>query len=269
MNTQKVFLGFFLVLISVALGACNMPVSNIFSPETATTTATQTFTPSNTPSITPSPSATATQISTQTSTFTSVPTDTPTASATPSPAHTPTITLTPTPESATAEPEGNVNCRWGPNTVYLVAGLFREGAVAQVDGRDYGGNWLWIQMEGFSYHCWVATSAVIVTGDVDSVSLGPMDPPITSSVASATGVSASRDGNKVIVTWNAASPAVDLHYLVKANICNGTYVLEWVDVTTKTSYTLQDQSGCSGNSSAKLYVVNKLGYSSPVSIPWP
>lgn len=248
-----------------------MPVINIFSPATATNTATQTYTPSLTPSITPSPSATATatQTFTPTLTFTSIPTDTPTVSDTPSPTNTPTITLTSTPESATAEAEGNVNCRWGPSKVYLAAGLFREGAVAQVDGRDYGGNWLWIQMEGFAYHCWVSASAVIFSGDLDSVSYGPMDPPINSSVASATGASATRDGDKVVVTWNAASPAVDLHYLVKANICNGTYVLEWVDVTTKTSYTLQDKSGCSGNSSAKLYVVNKLGYSSPVPIPWP
>ncbi len=124
-------------------------------------------------------------------------------------------------------------------------------------------------MEDFAYHCWVATSAVIVTGDLDHVPYGPMDPPINSSVPSATGVGATRDGNKVIIAWNAAPPAVDLHYLIKANICNGTNVFEWVDVTTRTSYTLQDKSGCSGSSSGKVYVVNKLGYSSPVPVPWP
>ncbi|MBC8504853.1 MAG: hypothetical protein ISR58_12640 [Anaerolineales bacterium] len=271
MISQKMVWGFVLVLLSVALGACNMPVSNILSPATATNTATLTYTSSVTPSITPSLTATktATQTFTLTSTLTPVPTDTLTLTDTPHPTDTPTITLTPTPEKATAEADGNINCRWGPNTVYLVAGLFREGAVAQVDGRDYGGNWLWIQMEDFSYHCWVSTSAVIVNGDIDTVPFGPMDPPINSSVSSATGVGATRDGNKVIVTWNAASSAVDLHYLIKANICNGTYVLEWVDVTTRTSYTLQDKSGCSGSSSAKLFVVNKLGYSSPVLVPWP
>jgi len=138
-----------------------------------------------------------------------------------------------------------------------------------VDGRDYAANWLWIQMEGFDYHCWVATSAVIVNGDLDSVPYGPMDPPITSSVAPATGVGSVRDGDNVIVAWSPAPSAVDLHYLIKANICNGQFVIEWIDVTTKTSYTLQDKSGCSGTSSAKLFVVNKLGYSSPVQVPWP
>jgi len=261
--------GLSLVFLVVVLGACNMPASNILSPATATNTPTLTYTSSITPS--PTATATATRTSTPTSTFTLIPSDTPTPtpSDTPLPTDTPTITPTPTPEKATASAEGNINCRWGPNTVYLVAGLFREGATAQVDGIDYGANWLWIQMEDFAYHCWVATSAVIVNGDLDSVPNVSTDPPINSAVPSARGVSASRNGDKVVVTWNAAAPAVDLHYLIKANICNGQYVLEWIDVTTNTAYTLQDKTGCSGNSSAKIFVVNKLGYASPVQVPWP
>ena len=261
--------GLSLVFLVVVLDACNMPVSDILSPATATSTPTISYTSSVTPSITPSP--TATRTSTPTSTFTLIPSDTstPTPSETPLPTDTPTITPTSTPETATASAEGNINCRWGPNAVYLVAGIFREGATAQVDGIDYGANWLWIQMDDFAYHCWVATSAVTVNGNLGSVSFGPMDPPITSSVSSATGVGATRDGDKVIVTWSAAAPAVDLHYLIKANICNGQYVLEWINVTTNTAYTLQDKTNCSGNSSAKIFVVNKLGYASPVQVPWP
>lgn len=272
-----------LIFLLIILGACNMPASNLPFVATGTNTATMTFTPSLTQSPIPIPTQTHTHTHTQTATsslsptltysstvsstftltFTSTPTDTP------YPTETPTITTTPTPESAMVSTEQNVNCRWGPNSVYLVAGLFRQGATAQVDGRDYAGNWLWIQMEDFSYHCWVAASAVIINGDIDSVSKLPGDPPINSSVSSPTGVSAIRDGNKVIVTWNPAPSAVDLHYLIRANICNGQYVVEWIDVTTNTAYTLQDKQDCSGTSSAKLHVVNKTGYSSPVAIPWP
>ena len=270
-SSRKCLWGLSPVLLVVVLGACNLPGGNIFSPATATHTPTMTFTSSITPSLTPSPTATSipTQTFTPTSTFTLIPSATPTPTDTPLPTDTPTITPTSTPETATASAQGNVNCRWGPNTVYLVAGLFRDGATAQVDGRDYAANWLWIQMEGFAYRCWVAASAVVVTGDLDSVPNVPTDPPINSAVPSATGVGATRDGGKVVVTWNAAPQAVDLHYLIKANICNGQFVLEWIDVTTKTAYTLQDKTDCSGNSSAKLFVVNKLGYSSPVQVPWP
>lgn len=275
--------GVIVIVLLVVLGACNMPAGRLPFFATATHTPTLTFAPSQTSSVTPTLTASSTP--TFTSTFTpthtvtpsdtpipsdtSKPTDTPTRTDTPLPTETPTLISSPTLEAASVSTEQNVNCRWGPNSVYLVAGLFREGAVAQLDGRDWAGNWLWIQMEGFSYHCWVAASAVIVQGDLDSVKKLPGDPPINSSVPSPSGISAVRDGNKVIVSWNPAPSAVDLHYLIRANICNGQYVLEWIDVTTNTVYTLQDKQGCSGTSSARLHVVNKTGYSAPVSVPWP
>ncbi len=124
-------------------------------------------------------------------------------------------------------------------------------------------------MEDFASHCWVAASAVVVTGDLGSVSSVPTGPPINTNVPSPTGVGATRNGDKVTITWNAAAPAVDLHYLIRAETCNGQYVIETIDTTTNTSYTIQDEQGCSGTSKAQMHVVNKTGYSSPVSVPWP
>ena len=287
--SKKWIWGLSLVLILVILGACNMPAFTLALFETSTPTPTTTYTPSQSPSATTTltasstPTLTSTPTNTSTATIsdtpvptdTSVPTDTPiptdTAlpSDTPVPTDTPTSAATPTLEGALVRAESNVNCRWGADTVYLVAGLFREGASTQVKGRNYAGTWLWIQMEGFSYHCWVAASAVVLEGSIDDVSRLPGDPPINSAVSSPTGVGSVRNGDTVIIAWNPAPAAVDLHYLIRANICNGTYVIEWTDVTTKTSYTVQDKSGCSGTSSAKLHVVNKTGYSNPVNVPWP
>jgi hypothetical protein len=283
--SKKWIWGLSLVLVLVILGACNMPAFKLAFFEQATPTPTMTYTSSatpttiasNTPTLTGTPTFTSTATITDTSlpratplpTDTPAPTDTPPPTDTPAPTDTPTLAATPTLEGAVVRAESNVNCRWGPNTVYLVAGLFREGASAPVEGRDYAGNWLWIQMEGFSYHCWVAASAVLVDGNLDSISKLPGDPPINSALPSASGVGTIRDGNKVIIAWNPAPAAVDLHYLIRVNICNGQYVIEWIDVTTNTSYTVQDQQGCSGTSSGRLYVVNKTGYSSPVNIPWP
>ena len=263
----------FVIAAVLLLEACNMPAGALPFLTTPTGTPTLTFTPSVTPSLTPSLTPTTTDTPTATWTFT--PTLTLTASATPMPSDTPTpvntatSTSSPTPETAVAHAEQNVNCRWGPSSVYLIAGLFRDGAIAQIDGRDYASNWLWIQMEGFAYHCWVATSAVAVQGDLATVPVGPMTPPINSAVPSATGVSATRNGSQVTITWNAAAPAVDLHYLIIARVCTGQYVVEVVDTTKNNAYTILDQPGCSGSSSASLYVVNKKGYSSPVSVPWP
>jgi hypothetical protein len=124
-------------------------------------------------------------------------------------------------------------------------------------------------MEDIAYHCWVAASAVVVTGDLESVPSVPTGPPINTNVPPPTGVGATRNGNKVTITWNAAAPAVDLHYLIQAETCNGQYVIETIDTTTNTSYTIQDEQGCSGTSKAQMHVVNKTGYSSPVSVPWP
>jgi uncharacterized protein YraI len=210
-----------------------------------------------------------------TQTLTLTPSLTPTASEIPSPTSTatstdiPTITPTPTPETAAANAEQNVNCRWGPSSVYLNAGLFEDGATARIDGRNYAATWLWIQMDDLTYHCWVAASAIVVTGDLGSVPGVPTGPPINTNVPPPTGVGATRNGNNVTITWNAAAPAVDLHYMIRAATCDGQYVIETIDTTTNTSYTIQDKQGCSGTSKAQMHVVNKTGYSSPVSVPWP
>jgi uncharacterized protein YraI len=266
-----------LVLLSIflaeLLGACNMPEEDSTSGSTATNKLTLTLPPSITLTPTTPPTSTQTPMPTQTLTLT--PSLTPTASDTPSPTSTatstdiPTITPTLTPETAIANAEQNVNCRWGPSSVYLNAGSFPDGATARIDGRNYAASWLWIQMEDFSYRCWVAASAVVVTGDLGSVPSVPTGPPINTIVPPPTGVGATRNGNNVTITWNAAAPAVDLHYLIWAETCDGQYVIETLDTTTNTSYTIQDKPGCSGTSKAQMHVVNKTGYSSPVSVPWP
>ncbi len=141
--------------------------------------------------------------------------------------------------------------------------------MARVDGRNYAKTWLWIQIEGYAYHCWVVTSGAVVNGDLDQVPRVPSDPPVSADVSSPTGVHATRSGTAVTIAWNAAPPAVDLHYLIHAQVCNGQYLIDTIKTTTNTAYTLQDKSGCSGSSSGKVFVVNKKGYSVPVPVPWP
>jgi hypothetical protein len=252
----------------VMLVGCNMPQQGTVI-GTATLDSPIEIVPSVTAPVVPTSTTTEIPTSTLTPTASPMPTNTPTNTETSTPIETPTETMTPTPEGVIVSAEQNINCRWGPHVAYLNAGLLPAGTSAQVDGRDYAATWLWIQMEGIAYHCWVAASAVVLQGDIDSVPRVSIDPPINAAIPSASGVSASRNGSKVTITWNAASPAVNLHYLIRAYLCNGQYVIETIVSTQNTATTLQDKTGCSGNSSAQIFVVNKTGYAFPVVVPWP
>ena len=245
------------------LGACSLSANGLPPIAAQADTASPTSTTSTTPTHTPTSTTTPTTTETLTPTLTGTPTETPTAT------DTPTITPTSTPEAVTAVALEDANCRWGPDVVYLYAAKFAKGTTARVDGRNYAKTWLWIQIEGLPYHCWVVTSAASVTGDLDSVPRGPSNPPPSPDVSPPTGVHATRVANVVTIAWNAAPPAVDLHYLVIAQICNGQYILDITDTTTATSYALQDKPGCSGSSSARVFLVNKKGYSVPVPVLWP
>lgn len=260
--SQRMSARFSLALgLAFILAACSPAQDSSPAPPTETLPATPT--PSDTPTATP------------TETRTPIPTDTPTQTQTPSPSVTPspagTATLAPTPTSQVVMATGleSANCRWGPDPVYLYATSFAEGESARVDGRNSSNTWLWLQVEGYQFHCWVIASAVTVDGELDSVPRVSTDPPVNPSVPSVSGVHATRSGNTVTITWNPSPASVDQHYLVRATVCNGTSTVGVIDTTTGTSYSLQDKSGCSRDSSARVWGVNKLGYASPVSVPWP
>lgn len=236
----------------------------------ATETPTATDVP---PTETPTQTATATH--TPTSTLTPSPTITPTATITPTPSFTPTLTQTATAtETPTLPPpeitaDGNLNCRYGPDSAYLYAWGVDEGRTATLDGRNYNSTWLWVQPWDATFHCWVTASAA--TANVELSTVPVVYPPLftNSSIAPAKGVGASRSGSSVTISWSAAPPAVELGYLIEARICSGGFPIDVAVATTNTSYTLTDQTSCSADSYGQVRVQNKLGYSNAVSIPWP
>lgn len=238
-----------LVLIVIPSLACN----------------TLSFFPTPTPTPSPTPASTPTSTITPSPTLTSTPTETapPTATFTP--------TLTPTPEKPTVTATKNAFCRWGPGTVYRSIGFdyLEEGESAIAEGRDYEATWFWVQIEGLSYHCWVSASIVTVNFEPKSLPYVPVNVPTNSKVPSPKGVSASRSGNQVVVSWGAAPSAPELEYLIEATLCFNGYQDDVAYSTTNTSMTLPDDQNCSRKSFGRLYVVNKLGYSKPVDIPWP
>ncbi len=232
-------------------------------PPTETSTLTATHTSTFTPTYTISPSMTSTSTKTPTATIT------PTETETPTPSDTSTPTETPTEEPATITADGNVNCRYGPDPVYMYAWALSDGDTAMLDGRNYAGTWLWVLPHDTDWHCWV--SSAFVTASVDIMTVPVVYPPIyiNPSVPSLTGVKANRSGSNVTVSWNPAPSSVGLGYLIEARICNGTYLLDVVYSTTNTSYTLSDMDGCSGDSYGQVRVFNKLGYGASTKIAWP
>ena len=221
--------------------------------------------------------------STPTSTSTPVPTETPT----PTPTNTPTPTLSPTPEATatpteTATPEAptalalkNAFCRWGPGKSYRDSGiLFWKDTTAVIEGkRDTGdGKWYLIRMPDAKWACWVSSSTMEITGDAGAIRLTHVNIPVQGSVPSPSGVSASRSGDKVTISWSAAPSAPELEYLFEGVVCTSSgFLLEVAYSTTNTSMTLTDAKGCSGSitSFGTLRVANKLGYSNAVNITWP
>lgn len=217
---------------------------------------------------------TATDTPTPTSTLTPTATLTPTPTETPTPEATATPTETPTPEAPMGTAKLNAFCRWGPGEAYRSSGiLFKEGTVAVIEGkRETGdGKWYLIRMPDAKWSCWSHSSTMDVSGDAGAIRLVRVYVPENSSVPAVGGVSASRNGSKVTISWSPAPSAPELEYLFEGIICTSAgYALEVAYSTTSTSMTVTDTKQCSSiGSFGTIRAANKLGYASAVKVPWP
>lgn len=140
MKPRTLFPAFVLVL---AMLACNLP-SNIPVTETPTTS--------------PVPSATQ-PLPTNAPTQTPLPTNT----AAPIPTSTPTVPVA-------APRDVNVNCRFGPGTVWVTISALIVGQSSQITGKSSDGGW-WniVDPQNSSRRCWVAASVVNASGNLASV----------------------------------------------------------------------------------------------------
>ena len=140
-----------------------------------------------------------------------------------------------------------------------------------IEGRDYGGYWVWVVPPRQSFHCWVSVVALELSGDVKEAKKVSLSLPVAKDVPDPSGVTAHRNGNVIVVSWNPAPAAPELHYIIIANTCLNGFMFEDVYKTTNTSISIQDdKNACDGSKSkGVIRVVNKLGYSDPVTINWP
>jgi hypothetical protein len=211
-------------------------------------------------------------------TTTSLPTETFTPTITSTSTITPTVTITATPTFAFPFVTVNkqAHCRYGPSVAYLHAADLFTGDQGTVRGRYIYSNWLYIKFDKLDYFCWVAPSVVDVEGDVSTVAYKELN---LQSIGSnmygpPTGVTAVRNGNEVLISWNPVRMTEDddRGYLLELFVCQDTIYKWWTDSFPdqySTSYEVRDEPGCAQPSSGKLYTVEKHGFSEPVNIPWP
>jgi len=132
-----------------------------------------------------------------------------------------------------------------------------------------------IKFDKIPYFCWVAPSVVDVTGDIKTVRYTePILPGPSVLYGAPQRVTASRQSDQVTVTWSMVDMTLDddRGYMLDVWVCqNGELLWQPVGLSDKyqTSYTFNDQAGCAWASGGKLAAVEKHGYTTWVTIPWP
>ena len=217
-----------------------------------------------------------TKTPTSTSTFPPTYTLTPTLTFTPTITTSPTISATPTYSFPSVSVNKQAHCRYGPSVAYLHAADLYPGDKGTARERFVYSKWLYVKFDKLDYFCWVAPSIVDVVGDISTLKYKELN---LQSIGSnrygpPKGVTAVRDGNKVIISWDQVKMTADddRGYLIEAFVCQDGNYWWWTDSYPdqfKTTYTVKDEAGCPLPSSGKLYTVEKHGFSDPVNIPWP
>lgn len=219
---------------------------------------------------------------------TATPSLTPTLAETYTPTISPTITrtpsITPTPEPPLVSIIEHTACLYGPGLAYLYKYGLNATVWMRVIGRTEDGTWLALKASGEqdSNACWIPVTQVkFLSGDLRTVPVLWIGLPFSVLYQPPTSFSASRNGNEVTITWSPIWMTEDDYrgYLVESWVCQGGkqvfvplgYVTNYLDNLTglPVSVTVIDEPGCTQPSRARLYAVEKHGYTPYVMIPWP
>ncbi len=226
----------------------------------ATTTATTT--------LVPSPSATTTL------------TLTPSRTSTETPA--PTLTLTAAPTYVVLRAEVIIEqavCHYGPGAPYLYKYGVIKGSNLEIIRRVIGHNYIEVRAIGGDNPCWVREDYMQIKGGgslelIEPVHAFDVRLPMSPYYAPPGGITARRDGNEVVVSWQAlvlraGDDSEQTPYIVEAWVCRqGEMVFDPVRAWIPSAVVV-DEAGCSEPSRARLIAAEKHGYTRPVEIEWP
>jgi hypothetical protein len=166
------------------------------------------------------------------------------------------------------------NCRYGPGAPYLYKYALIEGSNLEIIGRNDLGTWILVRAIGGHNPCWVKASLMKIKGDVMEVAPTYIPLPQSPYYGPPSGVSATRNGNEVIVSWNAfplraGDDSEQFPFLIEAWVCKAGQLIFTPLGSYATMVRILDERGCSAPSHARLYAVEKHGYTKWVEIPWP
>ncbi len=226
-----------------------------------------------TPQIVLPPSPSATIKSTPTVPPTPSPTASPSYTATGLPSSTATASITPTYSILRGTVKEQSNCRYGPGAAYLYKyGLYAENTL-QVIGRNDSGTWILVQAIGGNNPCWLKASLMEIKGNVMDLAPATLPLPQSPYYGPLTGVASQRAGDSVTISWNqlslkAGDDSLQYPYLVEAWLCQDGKLIFSPIGSWETVVTVTDEPGCSEASHARVYGVEKHGYTRWVEVPW-
>ena len=165
------------------------------------------------------------------------------------------------------------NCRYGPGAAYLYKyGLYSGNNLALI-GRNETGSWILVQAIGGNNPCWIKASLMDIHGDVFSLAPASLPLPQSPYYGPVTGVSSKREGDRVIISWNqmilrAGDDSLQYPYLIEAWLCRAGQIIFEPIGSWDTMVSIKDEPGCSEPSHARIYGVEKHGYTTWVIVPW-
>ena len=212
-------------------------------------------------------------------------TPTPTLDQTFTPSSTPTATRTPTITPTFLAPRITIlvtsACLYGPGSAYLYKYGLNATVWMTVIGRNMDGSWLNIKSayDPVSNACWIKSTLVkFDTGDIKDVPIVWTALPY-STLYKPPIVSANRIGNEVSIFWQPVWMTEDdyVGYLIEAWVCQGgsrvflpiKYATSFDHNSTMMVIQVEDDPGCDLPSSARIYTVEKHGYTDYRMILWP
>jgi hypothetical protein len=210
----------------------------------------------------------------------------PTLVQTLTPTLTPTVTKKPTLTATPAVPKISIlvtsACLYGPGSAYLYKYGLNATVLMTVIGRNMDGTWLSIKSayDKVSNACWIkATLVKFDTGDIKDVPIVWTALPYSTLYKPPAAVSATRIGNEVSIFWQPVWMTEDDYegYLIEAWVCHaGTLVFTPIKYATAFDQNsammvvqVEDDPGCDLPSSARIYTVEKHGYTDYRMIAWP
>jgi hypothetical protein len=166
------------------------------------------------------------------------------------------------------------NCRYGPGAPYLYKYGLVVGSNLEVIGRNDLGTWVLVRAIGGNNPCWVKASLMDIKGDVMNVEPTYIPLPMSPYYGPLSGVNASRQGNQVTVSWNpfqlrAGDETASAQYLVEVWTCVDGQILFTPMGADANSVIVEDEAGCTDPSKARVYGVEKHGYTRWIEVKFP